>query len=165
LIKELSGGMKRRIMIARALLHSPKILFLDEPTVGLDANIRKKIWALIKKIQQNKTTIFLTTHYIDEAEFLAQRVAFLNEGEITCLDSPINLIKKTGSWAIDKIKDADIETIYFKTKQEALEYNSNYCNSCNLNILSERSERSESLILRRVNLEDAFLVQNNKKFT
>jgi len=80
LVKHLSGGMKRRLMIARALLHSPAILFLDEPTVGLDAGMRRKIWALIKKTQQHGITIFLTTHYIEEAEFLADRVAFL-EGE------------------------------------------------------------------------------------
>ena len=66
LVKQLSGGMKRRVMVARALLHSPRILFLDEPTVGLDAGIRRRIWALIKKIQQDGTTIFLTTHYIEE---------------------------------------------------------------------------------------------------
>ena len=71
LASRLSGGLKRRVTIARALLHQPSILFLDEPTVGLDAAIRRKIWALIKKIQQQGTTIFLTTHHIEEAEFLA----------------------------------------------------------------------------------------------
>ncbi|HQN19851.1 MAG TPA: ATP-binding cassette domain-containing protein, partial [Syntrophobacteraceae bacterium] len=81
-IKQLSGGMKRRVMVARAMMHSPKILFMDEPTVGLDPTIRRRIWSLVKSIQQNGSTIFLTTHYIEEAEFLAERVAFLDEGRI-----------------------------------------------------------------------------------
>ena len=67
--------------MARALMHAPKILFLDEPTVGLDPTIRRRIWSLVKKIQQSGSTIFLTTHYIEEAEFLAERVAFLDEGQ------------------------------------------------------------------------------------
>ncbi len=70
-VKQLSGGMKRRVMIARAIMHTPKILFLDEPTTGLDPGIRRKIWSLVKKIQGEGTTVFLTTHYIEEAEFLA----------------------------------------------------------------------------------------------
>lgn len=78
LTKTLSGGEKRRIMLARALLHRPQILFLDEPTVGLDPFIRRKIWGLIKRIQQEGTTILLTTHYIEEAEFLADKVIFID---------------------------------------------------------------------------------------
>ncbi len=71
-VKSLSGGMKKRVMIARALMHSPRILFLDEPTTGLDPAIRRRIWSLVKSIQQSGATIFLTTHYIEEAEFLAR---------------------------------------------------------------------------------------------
>ncbi len=87
-VKSLSGGMKRRVMIVRALMHSPRILFLDEPTTGLDPAIRRRIWWLIKSIQQSGTTIFLTTHYIEEAEFLADRVAFLDEGSIVSSGHP-----------------------------------------------------------------------------
>lgn len=148
LIKHLSGGMKRRIMIARALVHSPKILFLDEPTVGLDANIRRRIWALIKKIQQNGTTIFLTTHYIEEAEFLAERVAFLDEGRIVSVDSPQNLMSHLGTWAIDRFTEDNMETVYFKTREDAGRY---------------MTEQKESFTLRRVNLEDAFLSRTGKK--
>ena len=142
LVKELSGGMKRRVTIARAMIHSPKILFLDEPTVGLDANIRRKIWALIKKIQSEGTTIFLTTHYIEEAEFLADRVAFLRKGEIIAIDSPQSLINKTGQWAVDILKKDTLKTFYFKERKEAENF---------------ISDQLESYTLRRVNLEDAFL--------
>ena len=88
-------------MIARALMHSPEILFLDEPTAGLDPAIRRRIWSLVKNIQMNGATIFLTTHYIEEAEFLAERVAFLDEGKIVALDTPQNLMKSMGEWALD----------------------------------------------------------------
>ena len=148
LVKELSGGMKRRITIARAMLHSPKILFLDEPTVGLDANIRRRIWALIKKIQSTGTTIFLTTHYIEEAEFLADRVAFLDEGQILTIDSPYNLIAKTGQWAVDILKDDALKTLYFNSRKDAEKF---------------ISSQIESYTLRRVNLEDAFLQLTGKK--
>ncbi len=148
LVKNLSGGMKRRLMIARALLHSPAILFLDEPTVGLDAGIRRKIWALIKKIQLQNTTIFLTTHYIEEAEFLAGRVAFLDKGSIVVVDTPANLMKRQGTWALDSLKDDDMETHYFNHRKEANDY-----------IASHK----DSFTLRRVNLEDAFLALTGKK--
>jgi ABC-2 type transport system ATP-binding protein len=146
--KQLSGGMKRRVMIARALVHSPKILFLDEPTVGLDANIRRRIWALIKKIQQNGTTIFLTTHYIEEAEFLADRVAFLDEGVIVAIDTPRHLISRIGAWAIDRVYDGEMKTKYFETQEDARAY---------------IAEQKNSFSLRRVNLEDAFLALTGKK--
>ncbi|MCD6273893.1 MAG: ABC transporter ATP-binding protein [Deltaproteobacteria bacterium] len=148
LIKHLSGGMKRRVMIARALTHSPQILFLDEPTVGLDPNIRRRIWAIIKRIQQDGTTIFLTTHYIEEAEFLAQRVAFLNEGEIVALDTPENFMAKMGVWAIDRLEESNMETTYFKTRQEAKSF---------------IVEQEKSFTLRRVHLEDVFLALTGKK--
>jgi ABC-2 type transport system ATP-binding protein len=147
-IKRLSGGMKRRVMIARALLHAPKILFLDEPTVGLDANIRRRIWALIKKIQQEGMTIFLTTHYIEEAEFLAERVAFIDQGKIVALDIPQSLMEAIGSWAMDTLEADEMRTLYFKTQQEAREFASRHQNG---------------FAVRRVNLEDAFLKMTGKK--
>lgn len=149
-VKQLSGGMKRRVMIARAMVHSPKILFLDEPTVGLDAKIRRRIWALIKKIQQEGTTIFLTTHHIEEAEFLAQRTAFLDEGKIVAVDSPEKLMQRIGSWAIDKVMNDQMKTLYFKTREEARQY-------------AGENRENVPFTLRRVNLEDAFLEMTGKK--
>lgn len=147
-VKHLSGGLKRRVMVARALMHSPRILFLDEPTVGLDPTIRRRIWSLIKKIQQNGSTIFLTTHYIEEAEFLADRVAFLDEGRIVAEDTPQNLMARLGSWALDRIVNGQMETDYFEDREAA----------------DRHIERQrESFSLRRVNLEDVFISVTGKK--
>lgn len=90
-VKELSGGMKRRLLIIRALIHRPKILFLDEPTVALDPQVRRKIWELIKNLKAQGITIVLTTHYIEEAEALCDRVAILNRGKLVALDATKNL--------------------------------------------------------------------------
>ncbi len=90
-VRELSGGMKRRLLIVRALIHRPKILLLDEPTVALDPQVRRKIWELIKNLKSRGITIILTTHYIEEAEFLCDRVAILNHGKLVALDTTENL--------------------------------------------------------------------------
>ena len=90
-VKKLSGGMKRRLLIIRALIHSPKILFLDEPTVALDPQVRRKIWELIQNLKAQGITIILTTHYIEEAEFLCDRVAIMNAGKLVALDTTANL--------------------------------------------------------------------------
>jgi len=148
LVKQLSGGLKRRVLIARALLHHPRILFLDEPTVGLDADIRRRIWGLIKKIQQDGTTIFLTTHYIEEAEFLADRVAFLDEGRIVALDRPDRLIAELGGWAVDQLADSGMQTRYYPDREAARE---------------AMAGRDTGFTLRRVNLEDVYLAQTGKK--
>lgn len=90
-VKKLSGGMKRRLLIVRALIHRPKILFLDEPTVALDPQVRRKIWELIQNLKSQGITIILTTHYIEEAEFLCDRAAILNCGKLAALDTIKNL--------------------------------------------------------------------------
>ena len=93
-VKKLSGGMKRRLLIIRALIHEPRILFLDEPTVALDPQVRRKIWQSIREMSDRGTTVILTTHYIEEAETLCNRVAILDAGKLIALDSPKNLCTK-----------------------------------------------------------------------
>ena len=84
--RELSGGMKRRLMIARALIHDPKILILDEPTAGVDVELRKDMWSIIKELKNEGVTIILTTHYIEEAEMIADRIGIINHGELLLIE-------------------------------------------------------------------------------
>ncbi len=144
-VRALSGGMRRRLLIIRALMHEPRILFLDEPTVGLDPHIRRRLWGLIKQIQARGTTILLTTHYIEEAEFLADRVAFLEQGRIVALDTPQNLMAALGEVAVDLVDDEGLSTRYFRTREEAEREAVKF------------SRAGKSVTIRRVNLEDAFL--------
>src|SRR5215471_16977757 len=93
----LSGGMKRRLLIAKALSHEPSILFLDEPTAGVDVELRRDMWALVRSLQARGVTIILTTHYIDEAEEMADRVGVINKGEIVLVEEKAALMRKLGS--------------------------------------------------------------------
>jgi len=95
-LRELSGGMKRRVLIAKALSHEPKILFLDEPTASVDVELRKDMWEVVKRLKMNGVTIILTTHYIDEAEEIADRVGIINNGKIILVDEKESLINKLG---------------------------------------------------------------------
>jgi len=96
MIKELSGGMKRRVMIAKALSHSPRILFLDEPTAGVDVELRQDMWSLVDSLKSNGVTIVLTTHYIEEAEMMADRIALLNKGKIIFVENKDSLMTRLG---------------------------------------------------------------------
>jgi ABC-2 type transport system ATP-binding protein len=95
-LRQLSGGMKRRVLIAKALSHEPKILFLDEPTAGVDVELRKDMWLVVEELRKTGVTIILTTHYIEEAEAIADRVAVINQGEIIVVEDKKELIKKMG---------------------------------------------------------------------
>ena len=95
-VMELSGGMKRRVMIAKALSHEPKILFLDEPTAGVDVELRRDMWEMVRKLRESGVTIILTTHYIEEAEEMADRVGVINNGEIVLVEDKTRLMKKLG---------------------------------------------------------------------
>jgi ABC-2 type transport system ATP-binding protein len=95
-IKDLSGGMKRRVMIAKALSHEPQILFLDEPTAGVDVELRRDMWDIVRKLRESGVTIILTTHYIDEAEEMADRIGVINKGELMLVEDKTKLMQKLG---------------------------------------------------------------------
>ncbi|KKR05998.1 MAG: ABC transporter related protein [candidate division WS6 bacterium GW2011_GWF2_39_15] len=112
---KLSGGQKQRFSIATTLINKPKIIFLDEPTTGLDPQARRNLWDLIREINQNETTIVMTTHYMEEAEFLCNRVGIMDEGKIIALDSPDNLVEKllkTGFKGHKRTKEANLEDVF-----------------------------------------------------
>jgi len=103
LVKEFSGGMKRRLEIARGFLHTPKILFLDEPTLGLDPQSRNQLWTHVKSLNDSeKVTVFLTTHYMDEADRVAQRIAVIDHGRIVAMGSSKELKEKTGTESLEE---------------------------------------------------------------
>ncbi|MDO5896096.1 ABC transporter ATP-binding protein [Agrobacterium sp. Azo12] len=96
MLRELSGGMKRRVLIAKALAHEPKVLFLDEPTAGVDVALRRDMWRVVEKLRANGVTIILTTHYIEEAEEIADRVGVINGGELLLVEEKTALMRKLG---------------------------------------------------------------------
>lgn len=96
MLMELSGGMKRRVLIAKALVHEPRVLFLDEPTAGVDVELRKDMWLLVEQLRRTEVTIILTTHYIEEAEAIADRVGVINRGELVVVDDKHALMHKLG---------------------------------------------------------------------
>ena len=96
LLMTLSGGMKRRVLIAKALSHEPRILFLDEPTAGVDVELRKDMWKIVEELRQSGVTIILTTHYIEEAEEIADRVGVINNGELLLIEDKTTLVQKLG---------------------------------------------------------------------
>jgi ABC-2 type transport system ATP-binding protein len=113
--KELSGGQKQRFSIATTLINNPKIVFLDEPTTGLDPQARRNLWDLIREIRDNGTTVILTTHYMDEAEQLCDRIAIMNEGKIIKLDSPDSMIDELVASGFERpkqVKAASLEDVF-----------------------------------------------------
>ena len=113
--KELSGGQKQRFSIATTLINKPKIIFLDEPTTGLDPQARRNLWDLIKDIRDNGTTVIITTHYMDEAEQLCDRIAIMDEGKIIKMDSPDKMIDElvaTGFERPKQVKAANLEDVF-----------------------------------------------------
>ena len=115
--KELSGGQKQRFSIATTLINAPKIIFLDEPTTGLDPQARRNLWDLITEIRDAGTTVVITTHYMDEAEQLCDRVAFVERGKIIALDTPDKLIDnlvKSGFKRQKQVKEANLEDVFIQ---------------------------------------------------
>ena len=118
-LRQLSGGMKRRVLIAKALSHEPKILFLDEPTAGVDVELRKDMWLVVEELRKTGVTIILTTHYIEEAEAIADRVAVINQGEIIVVEDKKELIKKMGH----KKLTVELQEEVTKIPEELAKYN------------------------------------------
>ncbi|WP_371378610.1 ABC transporter ATP-binding protein [Sporomusa aerivorans] len=147
-VQNLSGGMKRRLMIARALLHKPRILFLDEPTVGLDPQVRRRLWDLIRRLRGDSLTVLLTTHYIEEAEFLCGRVAILEQGRLIALNSPAELCRRLGQYAVEWSADAGRRTTFFHSREEAAVF---------------AGKLTETATIRRSNLEDVFVELTGRK--
>lgn len=115
----MSGGQQRKLMIARALLTDPEILVLDEPTVGLDPQARRKVWDMLISLKLKGLTLLLTTHYIDEAESVCDRVAFISGGKVSDVDTPDNMISALGRYAVDVFDDKKTISYFFKTPDEA----------------------------------------------
>jgi len=121
--KALSGGQKQRFSIATTLIHQPKIIFLDEPTTGLDPQARRNLWDLIRSIRSSGTTIVITTHYMDEAEYLCDRVAIMDHGKIVALDQPLSLIDNLIAQGFEKrreVRQANLEDVFISITGHAL---------------------------------------------
>lgn len=147
-VDSLSGGWKKRAAIVCAMLHQPKVLFLDEPTSGLDINARRLLWDVVKRLNQTGTTIVLTTHYIEEAQALCDRVGIIDRGKIIALDTPSKLIEDTGKLAVENLVNEKTEYRYFKTMAEAQQYVSD--------------NKLEDATIRKTNLEDVFVELTGK---
>ena len=124
--KNLSGGQKQRFSVATTLINEPSIIFLDEPTTGLDPQARRNLWELIKKINHKGTTVIITTHYMDEAEYLCDRIAIIDAGKIVALDSPDRLIDNlvaTGFERPKQVKSANLEDVFIQLTGKSLRDN------------------------------------------
>ena len=150
LIDKISGGMKRRTMIARALIHRPKLLFLDEPTVGLDAQTRRRVWDLIRRMNSDGTTVFLTTHYIEEAEALCNRVGIVYRGKLISMGSPLNMRQKLGMITVETKDNGHTKYSYFPDREAA----SRFINELKV---------SDKVVMRQSNLEDVFVELTGQK--
>ncbi|RPF46853.1 ABC-2 type transport system ATP-binding protein [Thermodesulfitimonas autotrophica] len=141
-VQNYSGGMARRLLIARALLHQPAILFLDEPTIGLDPQTRRKIWDLIQLLNRDGVTVLLTTHYIEEAEALCHRVGIIDRGKLIALGAPRELKAQLGAFCVEFFGREGMRRVFFATRQEAKAYAGTLVGD---------------VTVRRTNLEDVFV--------
>lgn len=177
LVRNYSGGMKRRLEIARALIHYPKVLFLDEPTIGLDPQTRVNIWEYIVKLaKREKITIFLTTHYMEEADFLCNRVAIIDEGKIIAIDSPENLKRKIGGDALiieadnkEKTKEVVLKLSFVKKVSEVggkiyvnIENSEENLPSV-FEVLRNNNIKIKSISVRKPSLNDVFIYYTGKE--
>ncbi|MCL2032003.1 MAG: ABC transporter ATP-binding protein [Methanomassiliicoccaceae archaeon] len=152
-VVKLSGGWKRKTAIACALMHDPKILFLDEPTAGLDTQSRHMLWDMIRQLNSAGTTIFLTTHYIEEAENLCDRVAIIDKGKRVALGSPKELCENIGRFAVEYDGEGCVRKYkYFLDWDEAKRFVAEFGDN-------------DSVLLRKTSLEDVFLEMTGREVT
>ena len=152
IVEDLSGGMKKRAMIVSSLMHRPKVLFLDEPTVGLDAQTRRRLWELIRRLHLDGTTIFLTTHYIEEAEALCGRVGIIHLGHLIALGSPLELRQRLGLITLETLSNnKDTNYHYFPDRTAATSY------------AQGLPPEVKTIIVRESNLEDVFVELTGRK--
>lgn len=164
-IRELSGGMKRRLVIARALLNSPRLLILDEPTTGLDPQVRHVIWDKIRQLQKQQTTVLLTTHYMEEAFQLCNRILIMHKGRKIMEGKPVELLQKNIEKYVIEVLDAELagkaDEKQFSDKirvDHALNVVRYYCDDMeSLNNLAASQLKDGSYLIRQTNLEDVFL--------
>lgn len=147
-VRKLSGGMKRKLMVCRALLTEPEILLLDEPTAGMDAISRRQMWNLLRQLNDRNLTILLTTHYMEEAESLCQRVAFMDRGKLEEINEPKRMVEQLGHYAVDLMTPEGLKSQYFRERKEAIEY---------------LSRVEGQTALRNTTLEDVFVARAEKK--
>jgi ABC-2 type transport system ATP-binding protein len=145
--KFFSGGMQRRLMIAKTLMHDPEIMLLDEPTVGLDAATRRKIWDLLRHLKEHGLTIFMTTHYLEEAQILCERVGLIDEGTLVMVDTPERIIERVGKFVLDSFQDGKTHQKFFEDKESAI---------------SAAAQIEGDFKVREANLEDVFIKLTNK---
>lgn len=152
IVNDLSGGMKKRAMIVGSLLHKPKVLFLDEPTVGLDAQTRRRLWDSIRRLHLDGTTIFLTTHYIEEAEALCQRVGIIHQGRLIDIGKPLELRQRLGLVTVETlVNNKETRYQYFADRAAATSYVQNL------------PPEAKTIIIRDSNLEDVFVELTGRK--
>lgn len=137
-----SGGMQRRLLIARAIMHRPRVLFLDEPTVGLDPQVRRQIWDMIRGLEQQGVTVLLTTHYIEEAELLCHRVGILNHGKLIAMGTPLELKAQVGYFVVEILDNGVTNYRLFDSREVACQF---------------AEERADDVLIRESNLEDVFI--------
>ncbi len=147
-VEHLSGGMRRRLLIARGLMHRPGTVFMDEPTVGLDPQARHMIWGMIEDLKRSGITILLTTHYIEEADALCDRVAIMRQGTIIAIDKPAALKAGVGAFALECLSHPDVPRQFFRTREEAIEAGRDLCTD---------------IMVRDVTLEDVFIKLTGEK--
>jgi ABC-2 type transport system ATP-binding protein len=147
-VEKLSGGNKRKLMIIRSMMHEPKVIFLDEPTVGLDPGIRRDIWDLLKKLKSRGLTIIMTTHYIEEANHLCDEIGMMRRGKLIKVASPMAYLSEIKPYVVEVFNGEATKYLACDTKEEAAEH--------------AKSAKGDVLI-RKSNLEDVYISYTNEK--